>query len=165
MTSHGTAANHCPVCGTLSVYTNGQGACSLRCAFQVAKLRHREFSVSLNDALAAVEHEFKSWGLPDKPTPNDRYRYRYVKVREQFTSRYWKIDRALLLDAGLNVEYTWVGQGRNRHRIYRFSPQAMKALPEFMADYKVRSFSDDDMNYIEAFWEPYWHFLPAPEKS
>lgn len=118
----------------------------------------------LDVALAVVAREFQAWGLPVEPAPEDRFRYRYVKVHERIKSRYWKIDRALLLGAGLNVEYTWVGTGANRSRIYRFSPQALRALPEIMADYKVRSFPDDEMNYLLAYWEPYWHFLEAPKE-
>jgi hypothetical protein len=118
----------------------------------------------LDVALAAVAREFEVWGLPTEPAPEDKFRYRYVKVREKWKSRYWKIDRALLLDAGLNVEYTWVGNGASRSRVYRFSPKAMASLPAFMGDYKVRSFSDIEMSLLHLWWEPYWHFLPAPAK-
>lgn len=165
MTSSGPARKTCPVCGTHSVYTNGYSACSLRCAIQVTRQRYREFEVPLDTALAAVSREFEVWGLPKEPAPEDLYRYRYVKVHEKWKSRYWKIDRALLLEAGLNVEYSWVGSGASRSRVYRFSSLALQNLPEVMNDYKVRSFSEDEMNWLLAWWEPYWHFLPAPEKS
>lgn len=162
MTSLGAAGERCPVCGTFSVYTDGFAACSLTCAIQRVEQRRHELSMPFETALAVVAREFRAWGLPVEPAPEDRFRYRYVKVCEKFTSRYWRIDRALLLEAGLNVEYAWVGNGATRSRVYRFSPKALQQLPEFMHDYPVRSFSDDEMRYLQSVWNPYWHFLPIP---
>lgn len=155
----------CPVCSVSSVYTNGRTACSLKCALEMVREKHQEFDIPLDQAIDVVSREFRARGLPSDPAPEDRFRYRYVKVHEKWKSRYWKIDRSILLDSGLNVEYAWVGQDPNRSRVYRFSPQSLGKLPGFMGDYKVRSFSDDDMNYLLSCWEPYWHFLEAPDDS
>ena len=165
MNTRRAATEVCPVCTLSSVYTNGRAPCSLSCAIAFTKATHESWGLSLDRALELVSREFQAWGLPDDPAPNDLFRYRYVEIKESFTSRYWKIDRALLVSAGLNVEYAWVGTGRGRRRIYRFTAQALLKLPEVMADYKVRSFSDEDMNYLKSKWEPYWHFLAALEPT
>lgn len=163
MTSPHVATRACPVCGVHSVYTNGRSACSLRCAVQLAQEIHEVYGVSLERAIERVSRECRAWGLPTEPAPEDRFRYRYVKVYEERTSRYWEIDRALLLDAKLNVEYTWIGAKPSRGRVYRFSPQVMQNLPSILEDYKVQSYPNDDLDYVLMWWEePYWHFLEAP---
>ena len=119
----------------------------------------------MEEVLAVIERHFQAAGLPPEPSPDHPFRYRYMKVQEKRKSRYWKIDRVLLLEVGLNVEYCWVGTGRTRARVYRFSPQALRQLPEFMQDYKVRSFNEIQMAVLSTQWQPYWHFLPVPEKT
>ncbi|RKZ95076.1 MAG: hypothetical protein DRQ40_04465 [Gammaproteobacteria bacterium] len=128
-------------------------------------------------AVDIVSREAQDRGLPDEPRPGDRFRYRYVFVHEELTSTYWKIDRELLFDAGLNVEYAWVDTAKPfRSRMYRFSSQDLTRLPGIMYDCKVRSFDEQDLVYLYGpsseekdgsvtLSSPYWHFLPAPEKA
>lgn len=149
----------CPVCGFSSIYTDGDGPCSVRCALKLARDHHHLHRVPLTRALHVAREEAEARGLPQEPHFRDirEANYRYVLVHEPKTSRYWKIDRALI-DAGLNVEYMW---GFDRAaRIYRFAPSLLTRLPEAMLDYRLRNLTPVELRYLSDV-SPYWHFLAA----
>ncbi len=155
----------CPVCGFSSIYTDGDGPCSVRCALKLARDHHHVHKVPLRRALHVAREEAEARGLPQEPHVRDvrEARYRYVLVHERRLSRYWQIDRALL-EAGLNVEYMWASCGCSPvARVYRFAPSLLTRLPEAMLDYKLQNLSAIELRYLCADREssPYWHFLPA----
>lgn len=155
------AVPFCPVCGFSSIYTDGDGPCSVRCALKLAEDWHTIHDVPLQHALCVVREEAEARGLPSEPRAQDIRApyYRYVFVNETRSSVYWKIDRDLL-SAGLNVEYVWTGLRPHRGRVYRFAPSLLSQLPESIVDYKVRNISHFELRTLcrEA---PYWYFLPA----
>lgn len=153
----------CPVCGFSSIYTDGDGPCSVRCTLKLATDHHHALQVPLPRALSVAREEAEARGLPQEPHVRDvrELYYRYVLVQEPRTSAYWDIDRTLI-HSGLNVEYLWIARSRRhiRSRLYRFAPSLLSRLPETMLDYKVRNLSRQELRFLcDEF--PNWHFLPA----
>lgn len=153
----------CPVCGFSSIYTDGDGPCSVRCALKLAQDYHHIHQVPLSRALLVAREEAEARGLPQEPNVRDvrEPQYRYVLVHETRASRYWQIDRELI-SVGLNVEYLWIARDKRcaRSRVYRFAPSLLHRLPPTMDDYKVRNLERQELKFLcEEF--PYWHFLSA----
>jgi hypothetical protein len=152
----------CPVCGFSSIYTDGDGPCSVRCALKLARDHHHVHQVPLPRALHVAREEAEARGLPQEPHIRDirEAHYRYILVHEERISRYWKIDRSLL-EAGLNVEYMWAVRGYSKAaRVYRFAPSLLARLPEAMLDYKLQNLTPLELRYL-CDTSPYWHFLAA----
>lgn len=153
----------CPVCGFSSIYTDGDGPCSVRCALRLAHSQYQIHQVPLPKALSVVREEAESRGLPQEPHIRDIREpyYRYVVVQERRAQAYWDLDRAILA-AGLNVEYLWIARGNRkiRSRVYRFAPSLLAQLPESMLDHKVRNLSRQELRFLcDEF--PNWRFLAA----
>ena len=151
----------CPVCGFTSIYTDGDGPCSVRCALKLACETCAVHEISLPAALSVVREEAEARGLPQEPHVRDirEPKYRYVLVQEPRLSWYWRIDRSLLA-SGLNVEYLWTSRGPRqvRGRIYRFASSLLTRLPESMLDYKVRNLSDRELYHLSG-TRPDWYFI------
>ena len=151
LSSHGLC---CPICATASIYSDGGTVCSLLCAKKRAIECHTSFDMSLEEALAVVETESHSLGLPDVPR-NDKYRYRYIFVEEKRSAMYWQIDRALI-ERGIDVEYLQVTpQFTSRARLYRIEAQDLSRLPDWMNDYHVTSTKEEPPSL------DFWYFLSA----
>lgn len=149
----------CPVCGFSSIYTDGDGPCSVRCALISASEHYREAGVPLSLALSLTREEAEFRGLPQEPHRKDirEAAHRYLLIeRTKTPSLFWKLDRDLL-SKGLNVEYIWT---REKGRVYRFAPSLLPLLPESFFDYRVRLFSFAQLRRLSEEF-PSWHFLPS----
>lgn len=153
----------CPVCGFQSIYTDGDAPCSVRCALKRTTEILSDYSLSIEDALNTVKEEATFRGLPSVPDLRDLRSdsYRYIFVQEARSSNYWRIDRELLT-SGFNVDYVWIAHDvrLERSRLYRFAPQLLLQLPDFMLDFKVTNLTDQEV-YTLCQSRPSWCFLKA----
>ena len=153
----------CPVCGFQSIYTDGDTPCSVRCALKRTTEILSDYSLSLEEALNTVKEEAVFRGLPSVPDLRDLRTddYRYIFVQERKAANYWRIDRELL-NAGFNVDYVWIARDvkSDRSRLYRFAPQLLMQLPDFMSDFKVTNLSAQEV-YALCKSRPLWCFLKA----